>query len=103
MNDYLRFFRQVFRAILKTRELAEETQGHVADGSVALLGDDEIGESAQVLAISLVNFFAKNERDQIRILFDGSRIAQITQLRFMIADARLCRPAQLRENQEGNI
>src|ERR1700760_665182 len=102
-DDYLRFFRKVFRAILETRELTEETQRHVADGSVALLGNDQIGEPTQVFAIPFVNFLAENEGDQISILFDGSRIAQIAQLRFVIADASFRRATQLRQHKERNI
>ena len=47
-DDCLRFVRKVFRAILESRELAQETQRHIADRSVTLLGDDQIGESAKV-------------------------------------------------------
>ena len=44
-DDSLRFFGQVFRAILEPRELAQEPQRHVADRAVALLGDDQIGQT----------------------------------------------------------
>src|SRR5450432_1979808 len=95
-DDYLRFFGKVFRAILESCELAQEPQRHVPDGSVALLGDNQIGETTQVFAIALVNFLAENEGHQIRVLFDRSRIAQIAQLRLVIANASLRRAAQLR-------
>src|SRR5258706_15073840 len=103
MNDSLWFFRQILSAILKSSELTQETQRYVANRSVALLGDDQIGETAQVFAIPLVHFLTENKGDQIRVLFDRSRIAQIAQLRFVVADAGLRRTAQLRQHQERNI
>src|SRR5664279_3262167 len=96
-SSFRRFVRQVFRAIFETRELSEEGERHISDGTVTLLGDDEIGQPFQVLAIALVHFFAEDEAYEIGILLDGSGIAEIAQLRFVIAHTRFRSAAQLRE------
>src|ERR1022692_490704 len=61
----LRQFSGIFGAILELRLRVQENQVDGADGSVTLLGDDQLGQSLEVFAIAIVYFFAiaKTSRD----------------------------------------
>src|SRR5262249_20832891 len=60
-------------AVLETRVLAEERELHVTDGPVALLGDDDLGDSLLVAVLD-VHLFAIDEHDDVRILLDRARV-----------------------------
>src|SRR5262249_16937517 len=85
-----------FEKILEFGELFEESELDRTDRSVPLLRDNEV-RLAGVLFILLVDFFTVDEHDEISILFDGSRFAQVRQLRAVIALALLRCAAQLRK------
>ena len=56
-----------------------------SDGAVTLLGQDQLGDAVQILAIALIDLFAENEPNQICVLLDTSRLTKIAQLRPVIA------------------
>ena len=53
----------------------KEDQVDGADRSVALLGDDQFGESLQIFAIPIVNLFAEDEADHVGVLLDAAGFA----------------------------
>src|SRR5947209_6045807 len=48
----------------------EEDQVYGAHRTVTLLGDDQFGESLEILAIAIVDFFAEDEAHHVGILLD---------------------------------
>src|SRR5690606_21693493 len=56
--------------------LPEKGQAHRTDRTVTLLADDDLGR-ALVRRIRIVNFVAVDEQDDVGILLDGARFAQI--------------------------
>ena len=58
----------------------------LADGSITLLGDDDFGHSLELIAIfpAVIVSFAVHEHDDVGILFDRSRLAQMAQFRFVV-------------------
>ena len=42
-----------------------------------ILTRHQLGEAAQILALGLIDFGTKDEPDQVGVLFDGARIAQV--------------------------
>ena len=46
-----------------------------ADGAVALLGDDQLGEALQVFAVAVVHFLTEDEADDVGVLLDGAGFA----------------------------
>ncbi len=71
----------------------QENQVHCAHGAVTLLGDDQFGQAAQVFALPVVDLFTEDEGDEIGILLDGARFAQVAELRTVIALAGFHRAA----------
>ena len=79
------------RPILEASDLLEKGQGNASDRAVSLLRDDEFGLALNVLLILVVVhvvFLAPEKSDEIGILFDGARFAQIAQARLALAVAR---------------
>ena len=72
---------------------SDECQVHFAGGAVALLGNNQLGAALQVGVVLLVDFLAEDECHHVGILLDGSRFAQIGQLRTVIAAPALRRAA----------
>ena len=62
-------------------------------GTVALFGDNQLGEAAEIFAFAMINFFAENEADDVCVLLDRPRLAKIAQLRAVIALAGFDRAA----------
>src|SRR4029079_4355777 len=62
--------------VLELRELAEEREPELPNRAVALLADDDVSD-ALARRIAVVDFLAVDEHDQVRVLLDGSRLAQI--------------------------
>src|SRR5437764_7314975 len=60
----------VVHAVFEFRELAQKHQVDIADGTVALLREKELGKALQVFTVWLINFFAINETDEIGVLLD---------------------------------
>src|SRR5580658_10771310 len=61
------------RVILELRVLAEEGQLHFARGTVALLGDDDVGD-ALARGVGVVDVFAVDEEDDVCILFETATL-----------------------------
>src|SRR5436309_453417 len=55
----------------KTHEFTQEREFHDTGGAVALFGNNQFGKPGVFLG-RLVNFFAVNEHDHIRVLLDGA-------------------------------
>src|SRR5258706_2208497 len=79
----LHFFRQIFSPVLETCELAQKPQRHGSDRPIALLGDDQVREALQILAILSIKIFTIDERHHIRILLARARISKIASLRLI--------------------
>src|SRR4051812_18101311 len=62
---------RVFGAILEFGLGVDVDEVDGADGAVALFGDDQLGETAEVFAIALVDFFAEDKADDVCVLLDG--------------------------------
>src|SRR5512143_2649125 len=73
------WLRQRFEA----RVFAEEGQPHRADRAVTLLADDAFGRPL-VLRVRIVDRVAVDEQDDVRILFDGARFAQVGHHRALV-------------------
>ena len=75
-----RFLRKIHilrSGVGKARKLAEEIQFHLAHGSVALFGYDDRSLPLQFRVITFVIAFAVNKRDDIGVLFQRARFAQV--------------------------
>ncbi len=101
--------------VAEARELALEMQLHRADRAVTLFSDDDFGHVMRLFHISLpghmfrrafrrhpaldVVFLTEYEHDDVRVLFDRARFAQVRQLRPLVG-ALLDGAAQLRQRQQ---
>src|SRR3954466_9313423 len=66
--------------VLEIREAgkpAEEGQVDAPDRAVALLADDHLGAPLRLLLVGRVDLIAVDEEDQVGILLDGARLAQV--------------------------
>src|SRR5579859_7659737 len=78
-----------FRQRLESGAVFEERHFDFADGTIALLGNNDFSAALQFGIVLLVDFFAEDEHHQIGILLDRSRLAQVGELRPVIAAAAL--------------
>ena len=62
--------------IFKACVLAQEGQSYCAYRPVTLFADDDLGNTL-VRTIFVIHLIAIDEYDDVRILFDGARLAQI--------------------------
>src|SRR5713101_8327613 len=76
----------------KLGDVVSENELEIADGTVALLGDDDFRD-ALLLGVFVVELVAIDERHQVGVLLDRSRFAKVCELGTMIAGA-LLRPAR---------
>src|SRR5262249_12395824 len=76
------------------RDVVAEDELEVADRTVALLGDDDLGDPF-LLGVLVVDLIAIDERDEIGVLLDRTRLAKVGQLRTVIAGALLRTARQL--------
>src|SRR5690606_40491147 len=79
--------------VFKAGVLAEERQAAGADGAVALLADDHLGD-ALVLGILVVDLVAVDEQDDVGVLLDGAGFPQVGIHRALVG-ALLHIPAEL--------
>src|SRR5256885_15348966 len=90
------------------RSLLEE-QLHGARGAVALLADDQLGESLDALVGlrvhgTVVELLAVDEADDVGVLLDRARLPQVGELRTaVLAPALLGRARQLRQRHDGDV
>ena len=78
------------RAVFEAGEFLEEGQRHVADGAVALLGDDQrrfaFGFLFFLVGVGVI-FLADEQADDVGVLLDAAGFAQIAQARAALAVA----------------
>ena len=82
-------------------------QIHDADRTVALLADDDLGFALERVAVlvhrPVVELLAVEEHDQVGVLLDGARLAQVGELRaLVVARALLRRARELRQRDDRN-
>src|SRR5258708_1226210 len=83
------------REVVEARVRGLEANLDPARGSVALLGDDELGDAALV-GVGLVVVVAVNEDDVVRVLLDGAALTQVRQLwALVLGTPRFDGPVQL--------
>src|SRR5688500_4897728 len=81
--------REVLRLRLVIEELGDvvaEDELEVADGAVALLGDDDLGD-ALLFRVLVVDLVAVDEAHQVGVLLDRAGFTQIGELRAVVAGA----------------
>src|SRR5258705_499082 len=88
--------------IEELRDVVSEDELEVADRAVALLRDDDLRD-ALLLGFLVVDLVAVDETDDVRVLFDRTRLAKVRQLRPMIAGALLGTARQLRERDHRDV
>ena len=64
------------RRVLELRQRAAEDQLHTADRSIAVLGDDDLGD-VLLRRILLILVGTINEHDDVSILLDRTRFAKV--------------------------
>src|SRR5271170_6580549 len=70
------------RVIFELGVLTEEGELHIAGRTIALLGDNDVGD-ALAGGVRLVHFFAVNKENQVRILLERTTLAKIRHHRFL--------------------
>ena len=75
----------LFALVLEAGVLADEVQVDGVGGTAAVLGDDELGQAADVVALGIlagagVVLGTVDKADDVGILLDGSRLTQVAQL-----------------------
>src|SRR5437660_12896284 len=63
----------------------QERHPYFSDGTIALFSNNELGLTLQLRIVRLVDFFAENKHDQVGILLNRSRLAQVGELRTVIS------------------
>src|SRR5436190_15823354 len=102
----VRFLRSpVVRLWLVVEELGDvvaEDELEVADGAVALLADDDLGD-ALLLGVLVVDLVTVDECHEIGILLDRSRLAEVGELRAVVAGALLGAAGELGERNHRKV
>ena len=83
------------RPVFEAGEFLAEGEGHVTGRAVALLGDDEVGFAFRLVFLFLsvgVILLPNEQADDIGVLLDAARLAQIAQTRPAFAVARCGSP-----------
>src|SRR6478736_5392224 len=93
-------FAHIARASFEAREFFQERERNLAYRTVALLRDDQFGLASFFhtrLFVFLIEFWPDEQGDQISVLFNRTRFAEIAQPRFATR-ALLRLPIQLRHH-----
>ena len=61
----------------KTQALRMEVELNLADRTVTVLGDDEISDVLEFRVVWFVVAWAVNKADNVGVLLDGARLAQV--------------------------
>src|SRR4051812_21939312 len=61
----------------EAREAAEERHIDAADRAVPLLADDDLGPPLRLLLVRKVHLVAVDEKDDVGVLLDRARLAQV--------------------------
>src|SRR6516164_5292808 len=93
----------IFRAVFEAGTRMQKRQLDQSGGAVTLLGDDDFGEAFEVGIIFLVDLFAEDEGDDVGVLLDGARLAQIGELRSMVSTTAFGSAAELRERDDRDL
>src|SRR3954470_2263825 len=91
--------RQVLRLRLVVEELGDvvaEDELEVADRAVALLADDDLGDPL-LLGVLVVDLVAIDEGHEIGVLLDGAGLAEVGQLRAVVAGTLFGAARELRQ------
>ena len=96
------------RAVFEAGEFLQESERHIARRAVALLGDDELGFAFALvfLLLSVGVIFLPNEKpNQVGVLLDAARFAQVAQTRpaFAVAGAVFRISIELRGDDDRNV
>ena len=95
--------------ILKARELSAEVQQHITRSTLTVLGNDDLRHSLQVttilILVDMIILWTMHEEHHIRILLDGSRFTEVTQLRTLTLKTftGFNTTIQLTEGDDGDI
>src|SRR3989440_2322774 len=85
------------------RLLIDEEQLEFSGRSIAVLGDDDLGDVAPVLGdVVVVKTLAINEEDEVRVLLDAATFSQVRKLRTVI-NPFLRLATQLRAGDDRNL
>src|SRR5215210_1554616 len=87
---------RVLRPALESRRLADEDHLHRAGLAVAVLADDQLGEPL-VLFRGVVDLVAVDEGHHVGVLLDRARLAEVRELRPVVAAAPLGVARELRQ------
>src|SRR2546425_927634 len=86
-------------AVVEAGEFALEVQRHEAGGAVALLTDEQLRQALDVVPVlvgrAVIHLGAVDEAHHVRVLLDRARLAQVGELRAVVAGALVRRPRQL--------
>src|SRR5437867_5820584 len=97
------------RVVVEARVFLFEVQLHRPRRAIALLADDHFGEALDALVRlgvdrPVVELLPVDEADDIGVLLDGARLAEVGELRAaMLPAALLRRPGQLRDGDDRNV
>ena len=98
--------------VLEAGILADKVQVDGVGGTAAVLGDDELGQAADVVALGVlvgagIVLGTVDEAHDVGILLDGTRLTQVTQLRalaqFVVGGTGLDTADELRQGNEGAV
>src|SRR5260221_13486994 len=90
------------RVVFEAGVFPEEGQLDRADGTVALLEDDDFGH-ALLRRVGRVDLLAVDGEDQVGVLLDRPGLAQVRHDRSLRAGALLDRTGELRQRHYGNL
>src|SRR5271157_1068331 len=75
----------------------------LADGTIALLGNDDFSTAFEIGIVLLVNLLAEDKQDHVGILLDGAGFAEVGELRAVVAAAAFGSAAELRQSEDGDL
>src|SRR5258708_37079159 len=83
--------------------IVQKGQIELADRTVALLGDDDFGTAFEVWVVLLVDLFADDEHDDVRVLLNRPGFTQIGELLPVAATPASGGAAMLRDDEDGDL
>src|SRR5690349_19067967 len=86
----------------EAREATEEREVDLADRPVSLLADDHLGAALRLFLIRKVHLVAINEKDDVGVLLDRARLAQVRHHRPAVV-ALLDRARELRQSDNRDL
>src|SRR5680860_167977 len=86
----------------EARVALDEGQLGLADGTVPLLADDDLGD-ALVGAVLVVDLVPVDEEDEVGVLLDGPRFPEVGEDGTLVPGTLLHLPRELRKCQDGDV